>query len=190
VTLPSRTAGRFVQGHPRRPSRATPGGRGGGTVPGGSRERHGGRTDPSRKRDPVTRTPERGRPFVRPTRGGRPLVRLPDLRTTAVPRPDQRTTTVLGPDERTTAPVVSGPGGVTSPAPSSRTLDVSPREASRPGRLMGVTACQDPHEAPRTHLGRPQGPEPPPRTAASPPNPRPSLPVEPTQRPDICPAFV
>jgi len=37
----------------------------------------------------------------------------------------------------------------------------SPTEASRPGRLMGVTACQDPHEAPgtpATHLGRPQGP--------------------------------
>jgi hypothetical protein len=32
---------------------------------------------------------------------------------------------------------------------------------SRPGRLMGVTACQDPHEAPRTpctHLGQPPTP--------------------------------
>jgi|GEM_PF-4214630 len=87
-------------------------------VPGGSRERHDGRTDPSRMRDPVRRTPDRGRPFVRPTRGGRPLVRLPDL----------RTTTVLGPDERTTAPLVSGSGGVTFQASSSRTLDVFPTQ--------------------------------------------------------------
>jgi len=42
-----------------------------------------------------------------------------------------------------------------------RPCDASPTEASRPGRLMGVTACQDPHEAPGTpgtYLGRQQGP--------------------------------
>jgi len=33
---------------------------------------------------------------------------------------------------------------------SHRPCDASPTEGSRPGRLMGVTACQDPHEAPGT----------------------------------------
>src|SRR5512146_1884959 len=33
---------------------------------------------------------------------------------------------------------------------SRRPCDASPTKASRPGLLMGVTACQDPHEEPRT----------------------------------------
>jgi hypothetical protein len=38
---------------------------------------------------------------------------------------------------------------------SSRPCGASPTKASRPGRLMGVTACQDRHEAPRTRPGLP-----------------------------------
>jgi len=70
--------------------------------------------------------------------------------------------------ERVTFPASSstkGPRCGISRTRSSRESDLAPSlcrlpptEASRPGRLMRVTACQDPHEAPGTpgtQLGRP-----------------------------------
>jgi len=79
------------------------------------------------------------------------------------------------------------PVPVTPPSRKSdllRPCDAFATEASRPGRLMGVTACQDPHEAPGT-------PATPSRTAARPPDnartaarathPRPSLPRPPSK---------
>jgi len=45
---------------------------------------------------------------------------------------------------------------------SRRPCDAFQPEASRPGLLMGVTACQDPHEEPRTISDGRSAPEPPP----------------------------
>jgi len=48
---------------------------------------------------------------------------------------------------------------VTEVRPPPVPVTPPPTKASRPGRLMGVTACQDPHEAPRTTSdGRPTRP--------------------------------
>ena len=60
--------------------------------------------------------------------------------------------------ERRALPGNSRAGPRVSPT-SGRTCDRCFKTPSRPGRLMGVTACQDPHETPRTDLGRAGGPE-------------------------------
>jgi len=49
----------------------------------------------------------------------------------------------------------------------ARPGDAFPTEASRPGLLMGVTACQDPHEEPRTISDGRQPPGPPPQSTPS-----------------------
>ena len=76
-----------------------------------------------------------------------------------------------------------GSGGPSRKSDFLTTLCRLFHEPSRPGRLMGVTACQDPHETPRTDLGRPRPPRTQPSRASRPPSRSscpPGLPAKPT----------